>query len=239
MRVLIIDSATSPDEATLRTLYLRGYDVTTLSAEAEALERIRRAAFDCILVGVPESGVSDFGSLTKIRQLAMVSAVALVTAAPVESFMKKALAEGSIEVQAASDLMATVGSLDQPALVVGSDLQPAWIQEIRDRGLRACSTSTLQFAMNLLVDGWCQVVLLEADIPGLTHAGSLATFHEINAPQMVILASAAFCMPPGIVLSSEPHTVGQFVSLFEQMTGNRHSPCGWTEHVGKRNFDAP
>ena len=230
MHVLIIDPAISPDEATLRALYLRGYDVTTISGEAEALDRVRRAAFDCILVGISESGISDFGNLPKFRQLAMVSAVALVTAASAESFVKKALAEGSIEVQAASDLIAKVGRLAQPSLVVGPDLHPAWIQEIRDRGLRACSTSTLQFAMNLLVDGWCQVVLLEAHIPGLTQAGTLAAVHKINAPEMAILASAEFCMPPGIMLSRKPQTVGQFVSLFEQLTGNRRSPCGWREH---------
>ena len=232
MRVLIVDKTPPLNDADLRTLYLRGYEVVTAGTEAEAIDWIHGSGFDCIVVGVPESGDSDFGDLGEIRQLARACALVLVTATTAAAFAQEAVAEGSIELNSAPVLAKKIGCLPQPTLIVGSDLQPAWIDTIRESGLRISVARTLQFAMNLLVDGWCQIIFLETEIPGLTENGNLAIFHQIHAKHLIILASALSDDSSTIIPSGRPQKLGQFLELFKHVAGNRPNPCGRTEHLG-------
>jgi CheY-like chemotaxis protein len=221
MSILIIDAPRSMDQAVLPTLFARGYVVTTTETASEALELIHQAEFDCILIDIATSAGADYRGLAEIRQFVRTAPVVLMTAVPVESMIREALVEGSIEPLSVRVLSAKIENLSQPALLVGTRLQPDLIEAIRGKGLLFSCGTTLQFAMNLLVDGWCQIVLLTADIAGITKSGELAIFHQVKAKQLAILASALPTTPSGIMCIEKPKIVHDYIALFEQIAAHR------------------
>src|SRR5207247_11045359 len=104
LSILIIDALRSMDQAVLRTLFLRGYRLTTTETASEALELIHQHEFDCNLIDVATSDSGDYGELAAIRQFDRTSAVALLTAVPIEPLTQQALAGGSVERPAVSVL---------------------------------------------------------------------------------------------------------------------------------------
>lgn len=235
MPILILDAPGSMDPAVLCTLFSRGYQVTTTETANEALELIHQAQFDCILIDIATSASGDYGGLAEIRQFVRTSAVGLMTAAPVESLIREAFAEGSIERISVPVLSATIEHLSQPVLLVGARLHPDLIEAIRSKGLLFADGTTLQFAMNLLVDGWCQIVLLAAAIAGLTEPDELVIFHQVKAKQLAILAAALPDTLSAIICIKKPQKAGDYIALFEQIARNRTSPSRLAQGFGKRH----
>jgi DNA-binding NtrC family response regulator len=229
MRVLVIDSNLSTDRAVLRSLALGGYEIAVVGTAAEALDLTGRSTFDCVLVGLSRFSFGHTVSVADIRRFVNTSAVAFVAEVSTELLVQDALADGSIELLSVPDFLAISGHLPQPALLVGPRIQPHLSRAIVDDGLRVSCARTLQFAMNLLVDGWCQIVLVEADIRGLGERDKLAIIHRINSQTVAILASAMADTPPGISLNKKPQTPAQFIRLFERIVQNRSWICGLAE----------
>jgi len=234
MPILIIDAPRSIDQAVLRTLFSRGYKVTTTETASEAMELTHQAEFDCILIDIATPASGDYPGLAEIRQFVRRSVVALMTAIPVESLIREALAERSIEPLSGAVLSTKIEHLSQPALIVGARLHPDLIQAIRSKGLLFSRGTTLQFAMNLLVDGWCQIVLLAADVAGIAEPDELAVFHQVKAKELAILASALPDKPSAIICIKKPQKAGDYIALFEQIAGNRTGPCGLGQRPGKQ-----
>lgn len=219
MRILIIDAPRSMDQGLLRMLTLRGYRLRTTETAREAMELVHQIKFDCILIDIAASGTC--GGLAEIRQFIRTAAVVLMTAVPVGSLIHEALAEGSIELLSVDVLNKKINQLSHPALLVGASFQPELIQALTSKGLLFAYGTTLQFAMNLLVDGWCQIVLLTADIPGMTDANELAIFHQVKAKQLAILASSLPGTPSAIICIEKPQKADDYIALFEQIAGHR------------------
>lgn len=219
MPILIIDAPRSMDQGLLRMLNLRGYKLTTTETAREAVELIHQIKFDCILIHIATSATC--GGLAEIRQFIRASAVVLMTAVPVKALIHEALAEGSIELLSGGVLRKKIDQLSDPALLVGASFQPELIQALKSKGLLFSYGTTLQFAMNLLVDGWCQIVLLTAHIPGMTDANELAIFHQVKAKQLAILASFLPGTPSAIISIEKPQKADDYIALFEQIAGHR------------------
>jgi CheY-like chemotaxis protein len=234
MPILIIDAPRSTDQAVLRALFLRGYRVTNTATASQALELIHQAEFDCIFIDIATLANGDYGGLEEIRQFVRSSAVVLMTAVPVESLIREALAEGSIEPLSVPVLSTKIEQLSQPVLLVGARLHPDLMHAIRSKGLLFSCGTTLQFAMNLLVDGWCDVVLLLADIAGITKPDELAIFHQVKAKQLAILASALPGTPSAIICIQKPQKAGDYIALFEQIAGTRTGPGRLEPGFGKQ-----
>lgn len=229
MQVLIVDANASFDTSVVRTL--RGYQLTTVSDMAQALTIIHETAFDCILVDIDTPPAHPLNAIAEIRQLVMTSAVVFLTDKPIQSLIEEALANGSIEVVFAADAIANISQLEQPVLLIGTGARPHVVQRLRDEQLRFSVATTLQFATNLLVDGWCQIVLLEVDIPGLTPPDKLSVFHRIDIKHLAILASAG--SSSGITCSAKPSQSGLLISLLEHTAGSRPGYCGRQESSRK------
>ena len=219
MPILIIDAPRSVDQGLWRTLTMRGYRLTTTETAREAVKLVHQTKFDCILIDIATSATC--GGLAEIRQFMRTSAVVLMTPVPVESLIHEALAEGSIELLPVDVLRKKIDQLSHPALLVGASFQPELIQSLKSKGLLFSNGTTLQFAMNLLVDGWCQIVLLTADIPGMTDANELAIFHQVKAKQLAILASSLPGTPSAIICIEKPQKADDYTALFEQIAGHR------------------
>jgi CheY-like chemotaxis protein len=219
--ILIIDATRSMDRAVFRTLSSRGYKVTIRETAREALQLLHQTEFKCIVIDIATSDSGDYGGPAEIRQFIRASAVALMTQVPVDSLIREALEDGSIEPLAIPVLSGKIQHLSRPTLLVGTRVDPELVQSIRSKELLFSYGTTLQIAMNLLVDGWCDIVLLAAQIAGLIRANEMAIFHQVRAKQLAILASAMAGRASGIICIEKPQKADDYVALFEQIARNR------------------
>jgi hypothetical protein len=86
--------------------------------------------------------------------------------------------------------------------------------------------------MNLLTDGGCQIVLLEADVPKLTDSPTITVFKRFNARHLALLAPAAGEI--GIVRRARPHTTNGWIRLIDTVAECRIGDCGRAEQAGYR-----
>ena len=231
MQVVIFDAFPSIDQSILQHLHLRNYDVTIVRTAGEALDLIHRTEFDCILLDV--STTAEYFGLVEIRQLMRTSAVGFMTPLQAELLVAEAVAEGSIQFQSLPDLIENVEHLPQPTMLAGPHLPTSLFRAARDKGLRISTARTLQFAMNLLVDGWCQIIWLYAEIPGRAQLDKGAVIHQIGAKQLAILASVLSGSTPGITCGRKPEKAAEFISLLQHIGGNQAALCGLAEVRGR------
>jgi hypothetical protein len=86
--------------------------------------------------------------------------------------------------------------------------------------------------MNLLVDGWCQIIWLYAEIPG-DQPDKGALVRDVGAKQLAILASVLSGSMPGITCGRKPEKAAEFMALFQHISGNQPAPCGLAEVRGR------
>jgi hypothetical protein len=232
MQVLIFDADPLIDQSILQYLHLRDYDVTIVRTVGEALDLIHRTEFDCILLDV--STAAEYFGLIEIRQLMRTSSVGFMTPIQVELLVAEAVAEGSIQFQSLPDLIENLEHLPQPIMLAGAHLPASFFRAARGKGLRISTARTLQFAMNLLVDGWCQIIWLYAEIPGRTQPDKAAVVHHVGAKQLAILASVLSGSMPGITCGRKPEKAAEFIALLQHSAGNQPALCGLAEVRGRR-----
>ena len=228
MQVLILDDTCSIDARILRSLHVRGYEVTIANTPNEAAEQIRQGQFDGVVLEVSTCG--ECLGLLEMRQLVRTSSVAFVTKLPVESIAAVAEAEGSIEFQTLPNLIEKLEHLPQPALLAGGEIPPGLLEVCKKRALNFSIARTLQFSMNLMADGWCQIVWLQLDIPARASTSEVMVVHRIGATTLAILASAIPASSPGISCSMKPATERDWLTLLRHMDGNRVAPCGRADY---------
>jgi CheY-like chemotaxis protein len=226
MQVLIFDGDSALDRSIDLYLTARGYEITVARTPKEALDLIHRFEFDCILVDV--STTACLG-LLEIRQIVKTSAVEFMITTPIESLVADAVAEGSIEFQSIRALTEHLKRIDQHIMLAGAVLAPSLYRVAKDRGLRFSAAGTLQFAMNLLVDGWCEVVWLHTKIPGHARSDKAAIVHHVGSRELAILASGLSGSTPGITCGRKPQKADEFISLLERIAGNQPAHCGLAE----------
>jgi CheY-like chemotaxis protein len=209
------------DQAACRTLSSRGYQVTFAKTAREALELVHQIEFKCIVIDIATAASGDYGGPAEIRQFIRASAVALMTQVPMDSLICEALEDGSIERLTIPVLSAKIHHLPRPTLLVGTHVHPELIQSLRRKELLFSYGTTLQMVMNLLVDGWCDIVLSAADIAGLIGAHEMAIFHQVRAKQLAILASAMPGKASGIICIETPQKADDYIALFEQIGRTR------------------
>jgi len=226
MRILFVDAFHSFDQAALDLFNARGYDLTSIYFADDVVDLVSRNDFDCIFLDL--STVGDSLGLPEIRFLANKSGLALMGTSPVESLIAHSLSTGRLEFQLVSVLVSNIQAMAQPALLVATGVHTSITKAIKNHGLRTSTASTLQFAMNLIVDGWCQIVCLNAHIPGLIQPDYVAIAHQVGVRETAILASALHSA--GIMLIQKPHETDEFVALIEHIANNRPIPCGLVEN---------
>jgi CheY-like chemotaxis protein len=230
--ILVIDATRSMDQAACRTLSSRGYQVTITKTAREALELIHQTEFKCIVIDIATAASGDYGGPAEIRQFIRASAVALMTQVPMDSLIREALEDGSIERLTIPVLSAKIHHLPRPALLVGTRVHPELIQSLRRKELLFSYGTTLQMVMNLLVDGWCDIVLAAADIAsGLIGTHEMAVFHHVRAKQLAILAVAMPGRASGIMCIETPQTADDYIALFERIGRTRIGAHGLKQEL--------
>jgi CheY-like chemotaxis protein len=224
MRVLILDATPLIDQSALQFLRERGFDVVVTRSPREALEQLHENEFDSILLDVSTS--AECLGLLEIRDFMRRSAVTFLTREPIESMVMETENEGSIEFQSVPALIEKLEYFRQPVMFVGKNLPLLLRESASKKNLHISSARTLQFATNLMVDGWCQIVWLHAEIPGRPHPDKAGVVHKIGSRLLAVLASALSVAAPGITCSPRPTTARELVALLRQVSDDRLAPCG-------------
>ena len=235
MRILVVGSTASLDDD-IRVLQANGHDVVAVVNALQAGACLDSESFDCILIDVPGCPDRDKATtLHEMRKLVMSSSVVLI-ASTIESLVEEALAEGSIALVPDDEIEKVVcprGS-GQPVLLAEPMFNPELLERLTQAGLRAVAADALPCTLNMLADGWCDAVLLDVEIPGLTATDKAALFRLFSPQHLAILASGDYGKPSGIRCVQRPLQPEELLSILEQTVKRQPAPFGWVESLRRR-----
>ena len=221
MRILLVDDFHSIGQTAAKLPPAADCEIKSTGRVDAALDLIAHNEFDCIVLDL--STVGDFVGIVEIRSMLRKAAVVLMGTSSVKSLTEDSLISGYLEFRPIPSLISSISDLAEPVLLVAPEVDPALIEDIKNQSLRTCTANTLHFAMNLLVDGWCQIILLKAAIRELP-PDHVAIVHRMRAREAVILASGLH--QPGIIFVQKPVAPKEFAKLIRDIVENRPIPCG-------------
>jgi hypothetical protein len=84
-----------------------------------------------------------------------------------------------------------------------------------------------------LVDGWCPIIWLYAEIPGPAQPDKAAVVHQVGAKQLAILASVLSGSTPGVTCGKNRRKRRSSYPLLQLIAGNQPARCGLAEVRGR------
>jgi two-component system response regulator HydG len=187
LRILIVDDDQRMTRTVADILSISGYEAVEASSGAEALEKVRAQAFDCVLTDVkmPEMNGVELHRQLRLAQPGLP--VLLMTAYAADELIRQGLDEGVVGVfdkpLAINQLLTFFTSLAKHRMIVIVDDDPAFCQTLEDilsqRGFKvALFTEFTDPHIDVeLIAAEAQVILLDLD---LNHINGLDVLKEIR-----------------------------------------------------------
>jgi two-component system, NtrC family, response regulator HydG len=231
-RLLAVDDNRSLVEALGDVFESRGYTVDTAFDGEQAVERVRNGAYDCILMDIRMPKMSGVDAFKEIRKLSPNTPVILMTAYSVQDLIDEALAEGVFAVihkpVAIDRILATIEELRgrSPILIVDHQTDPELVASISSRGYRVVVVTSAVHAIEKLATQLYDVVLLSADISGLSSDEAVVMMKELNPKCIIILMSSDPIHETNPLIYAslhKPFKIKQAVDLIERIRSQLNS----------------
>jgi len=194
-RILLVDDNRSLVEALADVFEAKGYDVTQSYDGAQAVDKVRGAEFDCILMDIRMPKLSGVDAFKEIKKLSPGTPVILMTAYSVQGLIDEAQAEGVLAVVnkpiAIDRVMQIIEGLggQSSVLIVDRNPNPTLVQSITSRGYKVATAPGAMQAITMMSQNEFDAVLLNAEIPGISSDDSLVLMKECDPKCIIVLMS--------------------------------------------------
>jgi DNA-binding NtrC family response regulator len=240
-KILVVDDNRSLAEALADVFEAKGFEPTLAFDGDEAIEKVKSATFDCVLMDIKMPRMSGVDAFKEIKKLAPSMPVILMTAYSVQGLIDEARSEGVLAILqkpvAPSKVVTIVEELKGRSSLLIADPQPdmGLVQALTEHGDRAVVATSAPVAMNMAAGGTYDAVLLNAEIQGVTSNDSVAFFKQCDPKCLVILMSAHPAEDYGPLVFGalqKPFKMNEVVSLLEKVRARKVQ-----DKLGKRLFE--
>jgi len=231
-RLLAVDDNRSLVESLGDIFEARGYAVDIAYDGEQAVERVRNGAYDCILMDIRMPKMSGVDAFKEIKKLSPNTPVILMTAYSVQDLIDEALAEGVVAVVhkpvAIDRIFEMIEDLrgKSSVLIVDRQANPQLVDTLSAKGYRVgVATNAIQ-AIEKVCALLYDVVLLSADIIGLSSDEAVVLMKECNPKCIIVLMSSnpIHDRSPLVYASlQKPFKIKQVVDLIDQVRANMDS----------------
>jgi two-component system, NtrC family, response regulator HydG len=228
-RILLVDDNRSLVEALADVFEAKGYDVTQAYDGAQAVEKVRGADFDCILMDIRMPKLSGVDAFKEIKKLSPGTPVILMTAYSVQGLIDEAKAEGvlavvnkPIAIDRVVQIIEGLGG-QSSVLIVDRNPNPALIQSITGRGYKVATAPGAAEAIGMMSKKEYDAVLLNAEIPGIS-SEDLVLMKECDPKCIIVLMSTEESRPTNPFVYAclqKPFKIKQVIDLLERVRLNR------------------
>jgi two-component system, NtrC family, response regulator HydG len=229
-RILVVDDNRSLVEALSDVFEAKGYDVTQAFDGAQAVEKVRGASFDCILMDIRMPNLSGVDAFKEIKKVSPGTPVILMTAYSVQGLIDEALADGVLAVLnkplAIDKVLKIIQSLagSSSVLIVDQSPNSSLVNLIGAEGYKVMTVPSASQAISMIATREYDAVLLNADIPGLTSEDSLVLMKECDPKCIIILMSSeddASTNSLAYACLQKPFKIKQVLELLERVRTNK------------------
>jgi DNA-binding NtrC family response regulator len=234
-RLLAVDDNRSLVEALGDVFETRGYSVDIAFDGEQAVERVRNATYDCILMDIRMPKMSGVDAFKEIKKLSPATPVILMTAYSVQDLIDEALAEGVFAVihkpVVIDQIFAMIEELRGKSSVLIVDLQTdlQLVETLTGKGYRVAVVNNAVDAIDSVATMLYDVVLLSAEIAGLNSEEAMVLMKECNPKCIIVLMSShpIYSNNPLVYASlQKPFKMKQVVDLIDSIrvssnSGNR------------------
>jgi len=195
-RLLAVDDNRSLVEALGDVFEARGYSVDIAYDGAQAVERVRTGSYDCILMDIRMPRMSGVDAFKEIKILSPNTPVILMTAYSVQDLIDEALAEGVFAVihkpVAIDSILKMIEELrgKSSVLIVDRLTDPQLVNILSEKGYRVGVATNAVQGIEKVTTQLYDVVLLNADINGLSSDEAVVLMKECNPKCIIVLMSS-------------------------------------------------
>jgi DNA-binding NtrC family response regulator len=221
-----VDDNRSLVEALGDVFETRGYDVDIAYDGLQAVERVRSAHYDCILMDIRMPRMSGVDAFKEIKKLSPATPVILMTAYSVQDLIDEALAEGVFAIiHKPVSIDALFGILEDlrgksSVLIVDRQTDPNLIETLSNRGYRVAVVTSAVEAIEKGTTQLYDVLFLSSEINGLSTDEAIVLMKECNPKCIIVLMSnAPVDVSHPLVYASlqKPFKIKQVVELIDQI----------------------
>lgn len=225
LRLLLVDDNRSLIEALRDVFESRGYTVDVAYDGFQAVEHVRAAGYDCILMDIRMPGMSGVDAFREIKKLSPETPVILMTAYTVQGLIDEALAEGVFAVLhkpvAIDRIVAMLEELkgQSSVLIVDSKPNPDLMDGLKQHGYRVAAVDSVARVPTMMSQHEYDAILLNTEIQGLTTETSLVLIKECDPKCIIILMSAAeqSASPLAYASLQKPFRIREVVALLDKV----------------------
>jgi two-component system, NtrC family, response regulator HydG len=240
-KILVVDDNRSLAEALSDVFEAKGYEPTLAFDGLQAVEKIKTEHFDCVLMDIKMPGLNGVDAFREIKKFAPAIPVILMTAYSVQGLIDEARAEGALAILSkpvAPDTILTIAEQlksGSSVLIADSNPDPALLDLLKAKGDRVAVADNVRTAVNMAASEQYDIVLLSADVQGLTSLDSVALLKHVDPKCLIILMKAEPTEEYGPFIFGalqKPFKINDVVSLLEKARARKVQ-----EKLGKRLFD--
>jgi DNA-binding NtrC family response regulator len=231
-RLLAVDDNRSLVEALGDVFEARGYAVDIAYDGEQAVERVRNATYDCILMDIRMPKMSGVDAFKEIKKLSPVTPVILMTAYSVQDLIDEALAEGVLAVVhkpvVIERILVMIEELrgKSAVLIVDRQTDLQLVDTLREKGYRVAVETTAVDAIDRVSTQLFDVVLLNAEISGLNSEETFFLMKECNPKCIIVLMSSQPIQPESPLIYTslqKPFKIKQVVDLIDRIRAQSSS----------------
>jgi DNA-binding NtrC family response regulator len=199
-RALIVDDEVLMVRTLSDILRMRGWEVEGLHAGEAALERLREAKFDVVLMDVRMGGMTGVDALRVIREEHPGQPVVLMTAYSTAELLAEAERQGAVKILSKPlaihgllQMLETIADPPRRVLVVDDNLAylATLAQILQTHGYAVLRAETLAAALTLLAARSPGVVLLDLRLDGIDAETSVLAIRRVDPGVVLILYSGS------------------------------------------------
>jgi two-component system response regulator HydG len=229
-RILVVDDNRSLVEALADVFEIKGYDVTQAYDGLQALEKVRAAKFDCILMDIRMPKLSGVDAFKEIKKMAPGTPVILMTAYSVQGLIDEAKEEGVLAVVnkpiAIDKVLEIIRGLEgqSSVLIVDRNPNPSLVELIASHGYKVATAPSASQAIDMMSHREYDAVLLNAEIPGATSEDSIVLMKECDPKCIIVLMSTEAdrsANPLVYACLQKPFKIKQVIDLLERVRAHR------------------
>lgn len=199
VKILIVDDNVNFANTTRDLLNEKGYDSICVNSGKEAVEKVRDAVYDAILLDMKMPVMDGVDTYREIKKIRPQSLVVLVTAYRVEELISEALAEGAyalfIKPLDIDNLLKTIErGRKGGALILVVDDDPNVCEAVKDnleeRGFVVSTALSGEEAIRIAEKRHHEVVLIDVKIPPLNGLIIYMEMKKINPDVIAVMMTA-------------------------------------------------
>jgi DNA-binding NtrC family response regulator len=240
-KILVVDDNRSLADALADVFEAKGYQPTLAFDGVQAVEKVKEAAFDCVLMDIKMPRMSGVDAFKEIKKIAPSTPVILMTAYSVQGLIDEARTEGVLAIlqkPVAPQKVCTI--LDElrgtsSLLIADSSPDSSLIDALSEHGDRVAVATNTPAAMNMAAAGNYDAVLLNAEIQGVTSNDSIALFKKCDPKCLIILMSTAPTEDYGPLVFGalqKPFKINEVVAVLEKVRARKVQ-----DKLGKHLFE--